>query len=356
MANRLATRSLSLPRSKHAHEVRDLIEERSWFAACNEEILSDVYATFQRMEVGLKLVYGLDFEIIYIYANPWSRQATQASLVEYIIEEDKTPLTLLPGSVEELYEFLDTTKGRLKEVRELLAYLQKKEASDATIEAARRLCASGGLGEFGSSSSTDLDTLGRGLVAVKERYTRATTRISALLSSPRVVPLRGLFKQDVPTYEQPIADRIGIRLSTYEGRAGLDRQRSNRRDAMNIATIIQHSLAEADAYEATPEKYEGSFLRLLTNTDCLLKYPVNEYVDIIPQRLARTTPGTLSNIQHSLAVRSCFEACYATALLEMFGPDYTSCRKAAGDLITKAKDLQLQVDYADAELSSFFAP
>jgi len=40
----------------------DLFDEAARFAASNEEILSDVYATFQRMERGLRLVYGLDFK------------------------------------------------------------------------------------------------------------------------------------------------------------------------------------------------------------------------------------------------------------------------------------------------------
>ena len=60
-----ASPTRSMPPTDRFRLTPDAIDELDWFVSRSGQMLADTLITFQRMEAGLELVYGLDFEIIF---------------------------------------------------------------------------------------------------------------------------------------------------------------------------------------------------------------------------------------------------------------------------------------------------
>ena len=337
---------ITIPDDVEVNLRRELIDELGYFAAYNRAILSDVHATFEHMEEGVGLTYGLDFEVIYAYANPWSRDADHAEMVRYIIEEDKTPLTLLPGTVEELFDYIRHVEEQRLTVEKLRERLEAGDTSDSTIQCALSLCKSHSLGKYGSSRKVSLPRLSLALLEISESYSNALRRTEELVGSDRIVDLASLQPfPDEPIYNEALARHFVVRLATV--RKGSRYRRKNEADAKNIATIVQHAQLESKALEKEPEKYKGCILRLLTNTHCILDMQIEPYNDKVIRSLAKPLKGTIDGIPHSLGVRSFFEACYAAAMINCYGSDKTQCRQKSSHQLQRARLLEIAAESFD---------
>ncbi|MCK5015999.1 MAG: hypothetical protein KAS32_02915, partial [Candidatus Peribacteraceae bacterium] len=116
---------------------------------------------------------------------------------------------------------------------------------------------------------------------------------------------------------------------------------------MNIATVVNHAQIENEKWIADPENYNGQVLRLLTNTRCLLEMPIETYNHEVIASIGKSPKTTLKGIGHSLAVRSVYEAGFATCMLECCQDDVTGCRRMSGKQLEKARLFEIAVEKID---------
>lgn len=297
---------------------KDAIDELNWFVFRSKQIFSDLLITFQRRELGFPLVYGLDFDIIFSYANPWSREAYQSRLVRFVIEQDETPYIILPGTLEELTRFISFTEQKKIQSERLVYTLKDKGASPNTIKTARHLCKSAGidnefpnLGTEASSTDVNKTQIAEALLQATDRYVIAIKRAQRIVHSKRCLDLDNIFpklklnKHWIDEQVTPIAEEM------YQYRRDMQ---NNIPDAKNLATIAHYTNQQA-AYIARYPDERPPILRLLTNTKCLFKMRLEkQYTDFYLQQMARTDDSTINDVGHIFAVRSCTEAAIAAAI------------------------------------------
>ena len=325
---------LELPKTdkNHFNVKEEYVEEISSFATVNIQILSDLLATFQWQELGIRLIYGLDFDIIYSYAEPWANNSFFAKTVNFVIENDSTNFVLLPGTVEELWDYLDKLTKKHILSRTLINRINQSNPSDYTIACAKSLLKTSSLGEQGKYIDCDLNLLAKSLCEIEERYFRSIAKIETILHSNRILKLSDLYDdKDIQIYEDSIYEPLFIRLTSL--RCGEANTKKNQADAKNLATIIQHSKYEWNKYKVSPHNSNPKLLRLLTNTNCLLNCDLPEFNDKVSQSIAHTLKDVLANINHSLAVRSIIEASYATAMMAYNQNNISACRKMSSERI-----------------------
>lgn len=316
----------------------EAIDELDWFVARSGQMLTDALVTFQRMEAGPQLFYGLDFEIIFAYANPWSRKASQAKIVQYLVEQDRTPFVLLPGTLEELKTFIDFANRKKVESKRVIEALRTKGATKETMSAARSLCESASdpestinLGEGASSRDVSLDQVAYAVIQAADRYVVALRRIDQLLRSGRHRELQSVFPDDTEEYwNEGCAVILADRMYRYRQ----DRHK-NLPDARNLAVIAHHGNQESRKFARDQRKYlnTGVMLRLLTNTRCLFEIDMNPYYsDSFLQQVAQTDRNTRNEVAHPFALRNCVEAALAAAIQQQFEVDnHSACRNMASD-------------------------
>ncbi len=329
--------------------------ELDWFVARTGQMLADTLLTFQRTEAGPRLFYGLDFEIIYAYANPWSREASQARIVRYLIEQDRTPFVLLPGTVEELKAFVEQANRKKLESQRMLEILRTRGATSATISTARQLCASAGLHEMAHSlgpkafsRNVSLHQLAQAAIQAANRYVLALRRINQLLRSERYRELQEVFLDNPEEYF--LEDHVPI-LADRMYRYRQSREK-NLPDAKNLAVIAHHGNLESRRLSRNPSEYlkTGVMLRLLTNTSCMFHIDImdNVYSDHFLQKMVKTDISTRNEIHHSFAVRNCPEAAMAAAIQQQVEEEKPSeCRRLAFGYkhsVFRLRDLLTQID------------
>ncbi len=196
-----------------------LLDEMSKFATASTQILSDLLATFQRQEGSVQLIYGLDFDIIYSYANPWANNSELAKIVKYVIENDETPFTLLPGTVEELWNYLDYTTQKRNIAKSLKDRIIKEKPSEVIVECVKQLIKTSSLGEQGKSIACDLNMLAKLLLDLEERYNYSISKIEYLLNSPKMRKLKDIYADaNASTYQEDVFNNLFIRLTTIRRR------------------------------------------------------------------------------------------------------------------------------------------
>ncbi len=331
---------LTVPDDVHVLLKREAIDELCDFAAYNRAILSDVHMTYQHIERGIPLFYGLDWEIMYVYANPWSRAAFQAELVRYLIEEDTTPLTLLPGTVEEFFRFIKYAKRQAIEARSLVQSLKKEDVTDSTISCARSLCERNNLGEDAASTNVDLRRLSSALLDIASRHDTALDRLDILFNSGRLVDLISLYDEtDDALFEDDLVRHFLQTLASK--RSGPDYLRKNESDARNLATVVKYSERERVRWQRSKGQHTGKVLRLLTNTPSLLEMDIAVYHHDLRRLAVRSPEGLFQGIGHSLALRTVFEACYATAISRLCDNEPTRCRQLSAKQLERARMLEI---------------
>jgi hypothetical protein len=158
-----------------------------------------------------------------------------------------------------------------------------------------------------------------------------------------------IFKnKDEPIYNEYLMNSIFIQLVSFRG--GEHKKKANLADAKNIATIIQHSKQESQSLYSNPDNYSGYFLRLLTTTNCIFKLNLDDlYEDIVGKYKVKTLPTIIQYIKHSLAVRSCFEAVYATVISNHFKDDIHKCREVANNFFLRTEQFAVDLNFLDGE-------
>ncbi len=315
--------SLNLPNGVKALPKDEFLQDLSWLAVKHNEILADVVKTFQHNERNIKVVYGLDFDVIYTYANPWDREANHSNLVNYILEKNAVPMTLLPGTVCEYRRYINKLKEQDEQVESMLAYLNEKNLNiyDKTIDTVLKIC--------NVQNKSQLTAQIRQLmkVSLKDRLKEMTMearmmngfarmRLQGLLDNKMLIPLRDLYSK-VPDeiWDDGIFNEVFSELAVI--RKGEKFRYSNAYDALNLATVIKHSSLEGEICRSR-RNYEGSILRLLTNTDSIMKMRLEKYKNSVGEQLIKQFHIVKSDIRHSFAVRSCFEAAYASVVSDYF--------------------------------------
>jgi len=342
----VASNYIAIPENVDFKLRRELVYELGLFAAHNLNVLSDVHVTSECIEEGLELFYALDFDVINAYAAPWSRKATHAAIVRYIIEEDPTKLVLLPGTVEEMCAFIKYTKSQKLQANLLKNKLKAGKASGETISAAVNLCKKAELGKYASSAKVNLRQLMLALFEVLERYDRALERIEWLLNNPRVVELSSVYDTPIEIlFDEDLANYFFVNLAAV--RKGSKHTRANEIDAANIATVLKHTNLQKRVFEQKGDKYRGPFVRLLTNTACVLDASIEGYEEGAIVSIVKPLKDHINSVGHSLAVRSCYEACFAATLAKHCGYDKTLCRQRAHEQYERARILELAIGRLD---------
>lgn len=349
--------SYSLPSSASFIKNNDfnLIEDYSWFVNRYTQVYADILKTFQKQVSGFNLVYGLDNDIIISYINPWLREAGHARLIEYFIKNDENYLTLIPGTVEEIYNYLVNTKKQQKKISGILEKLSNNNASDETIEAAKILFSKQGFSDFGKSINVDLKNLSLSLMELSNRLDFSLRRLESLLNDPRFIPLIDIYGDYYGSvYDEEIVESIYIDLANFRK----EKKKSNYADAKNLATIIHHANYMDKKYRDNNQKIKpGYFVRLLTATNTLNKLDLRDkYSDYIGSHITRPISTITSRINHSSAIRTCYEAIFSTIIFQRCDMDYQKSLNFSYELYLKFHELEgnmLNFDWNDWKSKRF---
>lgn len=347
---------IKVPKDVNLTPDQDFINELAWFAYSHAQVLADVLTTFQSQETGIRLIYGLDFDVIHSYINPWLRDNSYSRIIEYFFQTDQNPFTLLPGTIEELFDYFKYIERQELKIEKFNQILRDKKANKTTIRSIKNLFRENGLGDSGKSLDNNLEHISSTLLEVSERMNLSMNRLRRVINDARLIPLRDIFKQkDGPIYREDIMHSIFVQLANY--RRGECKKKANLSDAKNIATIIQHSYQETESHLNDGDNYSGFYLRLLTTTNCIINLNIDQFYSDVVGDIAKTLKSIRETSRHSRAVRNCYEAVYASVIADQCNNDLHKCREIANDLLINTQQVLVNINSINGEIWSLkFSP
>jgi hypothetical protein len=216
------------------------------------------------------VIYGMDFDLIYAYAFPWSMDAIHAIFVGHVLRTLKTKNFMPFGSVAETFRKTNQLYPRLFDLK----YLQELKGYDSTNERKYELffdlCQQleMNIDEEKGSIVADSTRIAREIVELVSRAGFALGRLNSFLGDTKRLGLSQVLGEDVNiVYGDPM-----VRQKLMERFAGMksrkDYSRNNRADAINLSSIYKYNALDEKQKKNLPE--HGKYIiQLFTGTDAL---------------------------------------------------------------------------------------
>jgi hypothetical protein len=204
-------------------------------------VMSEIYLSVALRNQGYTIVYGLDFDLIYSYINPYDLYSDNAYLINQIINNKFNKFVLLPGTIQELVHFWKDIEVRIIDIESVLSKLKEDYQTPATLDAARQIIESQNsrFGQSGTNVKINFDSLTKTLIQCLGIYSTSTKRIEDLLYSENLFSLDIVFTSDFSKiYSENIQIELNNRMSAF--RTGRRYVYPNQNDSTNLASIINY--------------------------------------------------------------------------------------------------------------------
>lgn len=273
----ITAEELDIPLPMGNEIVQEFNRELNYISNELKTHFKDVIVTLEKEARGGDTVFALDFDVLHSFLYPSQRRKNtrvSPTLLNYVISNCPAKFIIPPGTIHELLEFLDdyreavtkignlSTSSELSEIdKEELLSLYKKIIDDEV--------------EISNAIQTS-EKLLWGLRSTFASIAKSLSGLFGLIAQKRIVPLTDLCGDNPVEYDEDDVATIAARITAIRPNF----QRSNRRDAMNLAAIIRayQSQAQLDHLELLTDNLTGvTSFHLLSGTESLSRLNLDDF-------------------------------------------------------------------------------